>query len=305
MMNRESLSVLTYLLPIATAVSLLGCGGQDREAAEQTAAGAERLAAAGQPAAGAPNAVRVLAKDFGFDGPSEVPAGLTTFTLVNQGLHPHHLMLIRLDEGKTMADFAASMQAGGQPPTWLRMMGGPNAVGPGDQSNATLDLEPGHYAFICVIPDEHGVPHAAQGMVLPFEVTGTPRSVPAPKADVIMTLVDYGFQTSTPITAGTHTIQVDNKGPQPHEVVIARLEDGKTLADLMAWFQSGETPEALPTTPPPAHFMGGIAPMEAGQTEYFTADFQSGDYVLLCFVPDAKDGKPHSEHGMVQEFKVS
>jgi len=26
--------------------------------------------------------------------------------------------------------------------------------------------------------------------------------------------------------------------------------------------------------------------------------------MLICFVPDAKDQKPHLEHGMVREFTV-
>lgn len=30
-----------------------------------------------------------------------------------------------------------------------------------------------------------------------------------------------------------------------------------------------------------------------------------GDYGLICFVPDAKDGKPHLVHGMVKTIKVS
>jgi hypothetical protein len=29
-----------------------------------------------------------------------------------------------------------------------------------------------------------------------------------------------------------------------------------------------------------------------------------GNYVMLCFLPDAKDGKPHLDHGMVKEFTV-
>lgn len=292
MIHREWFRTLTYVLPIATVTSLAACRPEAREAENQTAMAA-------------PNEITVIAKDFSFEGPSQIPAGLTTFRLVNQGERPHHLTLVKLNEGKTVDDFAAAMQAGGAPPAWLHLAGGPNAVGPGDTSNATLDLQPGHYVFVCVIPDEHGVPHAAHGMVKPVEVTGTSASAAAPKADIVMTLVDYGFQTSTPITAGTHTIQVDNKGPQPHEVVVARLDDGKTLDDLMAWFQSGETPEAIPMTKPPARFMGGIAAMEPGMTEYFTANFTPGEYVLLCFFPDAKDGKPHLEHGMVRQFTVS
>ena len=77
-----------------------------------------------------------------------------------------------------------------------------------------------------------------------------------------------------------------------------RLEPGKTMKELSAWMQK-------PEGPPPAHGMGGIDAILPGTTAYFTADLTPGDYVLLCFVPDAKDGKGHYVHGMVKQFKVS
>jgi len=39
-------------------------------------------------------------------------------------------------------------------------------------------------------------------------------------------------------------------------------------------------------------------------TEYFTADFTPGNYILMCFLPDAKDGKPHLAHGMTKQITV-
>ena len=38
---------------------------------------------------------------------------------------------------------------------------------------------------------------------------------------------------------------------------------------------------------------------------FITADFQPGRYALLCFIPDAKDGKPHFVHGMAKEITVA
>ena len=45
--------------------------------------------------------------------------------------------------------------------------------------------------------------------------------------------------------------------------------------------------------------------MRPGVTSYVRARLTPGNYMLLCFVPDAKDGKPHLEHGMVLPFSVS
>jgi hypothetical protein len=35
-----------------------------------------------------------------------------------------------------------------------------------------------------------------------------------------------------------------------------------------------------------------------------TTDLVPGTYVLVCFVPDAHDGKPHSQHGMIRQLTV-
>jgi hypothetical protein len=35
-----------------------------------------------------------------------------------------------------------------------------------------------------------------------------------------------------------------------------------------------------------------------------TLDLVPGDYVLVCYVPDAHDGKPHLAHGMIRELVV-
>ncbi len=45
--------------------------------------------------------------------------------------------------------------------------------------------------------------------------------------------------------------------------------------------------------------------MQKGSTAYITADFTPGDYALICFLPDAKDGKPHFTHGMIQQVHIS
>lgn len=30
-----------------------------------------------------------------------------------------------------------------------------------------------------------------------------------------------------------------------------------------------------------------------------------GQYAMVCFLPDVKDGKPHHAHGMIKAFTVS
>ncbi len=195
---------------------------------------------------------------------------------------------------------------GEPPPSWIVPAGGPNAADPGGSSNATVNLEPGNYMFVCFIPDPKGAPHFTHGMTKGLTVTpATTVSAPAPTPDITVTLSDYKFDWSTPLTAGTHTIGVTTAaGGQPHEIQVFRLAPGKTQADLQGWLEQMMTGKPS-SGPPPASALGGIAAIGTGQTEYFTGDFPAGDYVVMCFLDDAKDHKPHFIHGMIQTIKVT
>jgi hypothetical protein len=261
-------------------------------------------ACAKKPAPATPataNVVTITATDFAFAAPDTIPAGLTTFLLINHGQEPHQAILARLDSGKTMADMQALLQSPGvRPPAWLAFPGGPNTAIPGDSANATEVLVPGHYVLLCFIQSPDGKPHFAKGMMHAMEVAPSNAPVaPEPTADLVITEKDYTFDVSAPITAGTHTIRVENAGPQLHEVTIFQLVPGKTAADFQSWMQGGMQ------GPPPAKPYGGFVGPDSGGHGFFTASFTPGDYVLTCFVPDRTDGKPHAAHGMIKPFTVS
>src|SRR5213596_276554 len=61
--------------------------------------------ACGRPAprAARPSLVTITATDYAFGMPDTIPAGLTTFRLVNQGKELHHASLVRLGAGKSAA----------------------------------------------------------------------------------------------------------------------------------------------------------------------------------------------------------
>src|SRR5437870_8919628 len=197
--------------------------------------------ACGRPAprAAGPSLITITATDYAFGVPDTLPAGLTTFRLVNQGKELHHANLVRLGEGKTVADFqaglAAAMKNHTPPPTWMGFAGGPNAVTLGDTGVATQTLEPGSYVFVCWIPSLDGVPHVMKGMMRRLVVTAGAAPAAEPAADVTIKLTDYDFQLSQPLTAGRHVVRVENAGAQAHEIVIAALGPGKTLRDFVAW----------------------------------------------------------------------
>lgn len=241
--------------------------------------------------------VQVTGEDFKFDAPDVLPAGLTEFRFLNKGPALHHMALLKLTGGKTVDDLISALGKPGRLPTWAKEVGGPNAPAPGGEANATLMLEPGNYAYICFV-DTDGPPHFTKGMVKPLRVVPAKGpSGPKPKADVTATLLDYSFKLSSPVRAGKRTIRVHNAGPQHHEVQLVQLAPGASLGDFMKWLQKMEGP-------PPGKPLGGIAGIESGMSEYFTADFVPGSYALICFLPDTKDGKPHFVHGMAQQIEV-
>jgi hypothetical protein len=142
------------------------------------------------------------------------------------------------------------------------------------------------------------VPHFARGMVSPLVVTPSSEShASAPNADEVVTLTDYQFQLAKPLTSGTHTFEVRNAASQPHELELIKLAAGKSPKDMLQWLDQ-------PKGPPPGEGVGGAAPFTGGGPVYFTADLTPGNYALICFMPDAKDGKPHFTHGMVKQIHV-
>ena len=169
----------------------------------------------------------------------------------------------------------------------------------GETTVATQVMEPGNYAVVCFFESPDHVPHIAKGMAKTLKVTESPNAnTTEPTADVTMTLSDYTFTLSKPLAAGRQMIKVENAASQPHEVVLVQLAPGKTIEDVGKW-------AAEMKGPPPGKPIGGIPAFMKGKTAFFEVNLTAGDYGMICFVPDAKDGKPHSAHGMAQTIKVT
>ena len=293
---------LRSLLPLAVLASLAACAKPDATPADSTtAAPAVATAAAGS---GEMRVVTIEASDYAYNAPDTVSAGMVTLRLVNKGPELHHIQLFRFTDGKTYADFTAGlkeMDPSKPLPPWIEVFAGPNTPVPGGESTIMQELVPGNYAIVCLIPSPDHVPHIAKGMMRPLTVvpaapaTATAR---APVADIRATMTDYAWELTPNITPGKHVIQLENLATQQHEMFIVRLEKGKTPMEVAEWAEA-------PQGPPPAMALGGSSGMLKGQVIYVPVDLTPGEYALLCFIPDAKDGKPHYRHGMVKAFTVS
>lgn len=253
----------------------------------------------------APTLVTLTATDYAFDAPDTIAAGFTTFRLVNNSDQLHMAQLIKLEGGRTLEDFLLAydqaFRTTGPRPAWAPRLGGPGVADPHAQSNATHHLEPGSYAWICLMDIPDGIPHVVKAkMAKHFTVRDRSQETAtavAPNATIMIELEDYSFRVSGPLSAGRHMIRVQNAGAEPHEIGLVRLAAGKTMQDFKAWMQN-------PQGPPPASSVGGISSMAPNATAaYFEVEVTSGDYLLLCLVT-APDGRPHTDHGMIQHLRV-
>ncbi|MBC7671680.1 MAG: hypothetical protein H7247_04595, partial [Polaromonas sp.] len=97
-----------------------------------------------------------------------------------------------------------------------------------------------------------------------------------------------------------HEVKVVNTAAQTHEVVFMELMPGKTAADVGNWVE-----KEMMKGPPPGRPIGGMSNLDKGRAGSFSVDLHPGHYGMICFVPDAKDGKPHFMHGMTKEITVA
>jgi hypothetical protein len=84
---------------------------------------------------------------------------------------------------------------------------------------------------------------------------------------------------------------------QPHELVVVKLAEGKTVDDVKAWYRA-------PSGPPPFEAVGGINGLSTGGTGFMTLDLQPGAYAAICVIPEPASGVAHLHLGMVKAFTV-
>ena len=226
--------------------------------------------------------IRIVAHDFGYELPTEVPAGLVHFRLVNTGGDNHEAQVVQFTtEAGRAALYVDSVRADVDFPAFAEDFGGAGLAGPGDSTEAWLNLAPGHYAVVCWKGD-----HLQRGMAHDFTVVEARQSVPPPTADVEIALHDFSYGIMGPLTDGRHLLHVTNRGTAPHEVDLIYLPAGVTAQDYMAWLAGGEAGQ------PPARQIGGGGDFVPGREVWFPITLHPGRYIIICQVPSAADGRP-------------
>ena len=165
----------TYIVValVCAALSLGGCGGDDTadsEATEAAEGGDETCEPVNPELEGdADQTVPITLTDYQFAPPAvEVAAGTITFATSNEGGEAHELAVL---PGGGEVPFVepgvpdeAALEAAGA----FELEG----YGPGQDCNATWELEPGDYTLFCILEASDGETHYEKGMEASLTVTG-------------------------------------------------------------------------------------------------------------------------------------
>jgi hypothetical protein len=254
------------------------------------------------PMTGGPTSITITGHDFSFTAPEQIEAGLTTIIFENEGQEPHHLQLVRLNDGVTPDQFFQDLEQQGEAAFFMLASaeGGAGVILHGDQQEITIDLQEGTYLLVCLIPSpDDGIPHIVKGMVQPLQVVASAEmaEVGEPQADLTITMNDFSFDMPSEINTGPQVWRVVNEGVQWHEINVVRLAPGATIDDVNAYFMA-------PDGPPPFEPVGGLNGFSADGVGWVTMDLEPGSYVAICYIPDPGTGHPHFALGMIQQFEV-
>lgn len=118
--------------------------------------------------------------------------------------------------------------------------------------------------------------------------------------EVAITLTDYAFALPDTVAPGVTAIRIVNQGERMHHAILARIDSGKTMADVEAMMSQPAAP-----TPGWVKIVGGGGAVKPGGSNVTVSDLQPGLHVLICFLQDAGDQPPHVALGMVRPFTVA
>lgn len=108
---------------------------------------------------------------------------------------------------------------------------------------------------------------------------------------------EYEFDAPDTLAAGEVTLNFENAGKEPHEMLVFQINDESTVEELLK----------LPQKEAMKHItqVGSTfaKPGESAENPVI-ADLEAGRYAMVCFIP-APDKEPHAFKGMFAEFEVT
>lgn len=255
-----------------------------------------------KPSADTP--VNIVATDSGFIIPDTLHSGLNHLVYENHGRDIHECQFIHLPDGMSATDYVAQVKTGVAFPAGALDCSGPGLASPGERIEMWVPLEEGNYMIGCWIAD-----HLTTRRPVGFVVHGTPKpAVQPPHEDVTVRMVDFRYEMVGSLARGEQTIRYETVGPSMHETDIVRLEDGRTIEDVRAWFKNQER------DPLPGTIAGGCMDShDIKRVVWMRRTFTPGRYVFYCDMPMIQNPGPadsaaahvtHADAGMVKEVVV-
>ncbi len=253
-------------------------------------------------AASAPPALRTLtvtATHLAF--PTRLSAGLLALRVIGAAHDGLSLSVARVHPGVRWATVeAASARGDLQRLSRIVTFLGGVGVPPQHTGTVVVDLRtPGQYGVHLQQGDHDS------GRDLLFTVTPAgPSAATVAAARVHVTLAGtrlVGLPPSLP--AGTTTFQVRNTSSGLRDMVLFRLDPGKTLQDMKAAIKEAQQTHQDPSW---AHDAGDADLLSAQQTAWVTLTLVPGTYVAFCPLSDPQNGgEPFALEGMLTAVTVS
>lgn len=299
----KSLAAVTLL-----SVFVVGCENASNQKAYDDATDCVTAADKTNNITGCPNDIEIVATDYAFETPARVHAGRVSFRFVNKGKVRHELNIARLKPGISIDEYLDSVRADR---SVQKLIDGPVGVlfaAPGTKSAAGLsvNLRPGdRYSIICIFKDtKEAKRHYDLGMYKVVSVTGArpAAGLPQPATDTVVA-TEYAFQYPRSVEAGRHTFVFRNEGKMRHELDIALLKQGVTLARVRELEKTGANVDSLFEAIDFGllHARSGVTPL--GE---LTVDMLPGrEYAIACFFRDTDKSPPHYDLGMFGSIIVS
>ncbi len=250
--------------------------------------------------------VEVVARDYTFEVPKELPPGPAAFHFSNRGNVRHEFNLALLKEGVTLDQYLKVLWEGKPVSALLEGPVGVLFAGKGKESAADLvtNLKAGRdYVIICIFKDKPDAKrHHQLGMFSLIHISGR-RNIPdgSQKIDTIVG-TDYAFMYPAALKPGIHTFAFVNKGKQRHELAFALLKPGVSVADVVDADKAGKSVKDL------IEFSPGLLHSPAGETPLglFRMNLLPGrEYMIECGFQDSDKSPPHYELGMFGSIKVA
>ena len=217
-------------------------------------------------------------------------------------------MFAHIKEGVDLATLAAAGagdSSGAGAIDFVDMVGGVSYIGSGQDTTAMVNLTEGLVMAMCYVPDANGVAHALMGMTTPLVIsapTDATSSAPAPSGQDVLgtiTLSDAGYEMPEDMDAGWYRVQ--NTDSAVHELALLRL--GKPIADeqtklVVEDLAANRTPSVA------VEAVGGMGAISPGFDGYLYLDLEQGEYLVVDFMPDPGDPRPHMLDGYYTRFGV-